>query len=190
MTIILASGSPRRKELLAMLEKDFIVRVSQEKEVITSDNPADVTIELSRQKAEAVAAQSEENPCIIIAADTVVAVDGAILGKPANTQAARAMIEKISGRTHEVYTGVTLIYREGRYSEMKSFAECTKVQVVDMSEEEIEQYITTEEPYDKAGAYGIQGQFGKYVSGIQGDYNNVVGLPVARLYQEMKGLMN
>ncbi len=129
---------------------------------------------------------SEENPCIIIAADTVVAVDHEILGKPASKQAARDMIQKISGRVHQVYTGVTLIHRDGRCDEMKSFAECTQVKVVDMREEEIEQYITTEEPYDKAGAYGIQGLFGKYVTGITGDYNNVVGLPIARLYQEVK----
>ena len=188
-TIILASGSPRRKELLAMIEKNFVVRVSQEEEAITSQNPADVTVELSRQKAEAVAEISEENPCLIIAADTVVAVDDAILGKPANKQAARAMIEKISGRTHQVYTGVTLIHRTGRVHEMKSFAVCTEVHVAKMEAEEVEEYISTEEPYDKAGAYGIQGLFGKYVTGIEGDYNNVVGLPVARLYQEMKEIM-
>ena len=163
--MILASGSPRRKELLQMLEVPFQVLVSDTKEVITKNEPAEVTKELSYQKAMAVAGQVEEG--IIIGADTVVSIDGKILGKPADKEEAREMIYKLQGKSHMVYTGVT-------------------VNVAPMTENEIEAYISTEEPYDKAGAYGIQGLFGKFIEGIEGDYFNVVGLPVHRLYEELK----
>lgn len=182
--MILASGSPRRKELLQMLEVPFEVLVSDTKEVITKNEPAEVTKELSYQKAMAVAGQVEEG--IIIGADTVVSIDGKILGKPADKEEAREMIYKLQGKSHMVYTGVTVIAKSDDMVSASSFAEGTKVNVASMTENEIEAYISTEEPYDKAGAYGIQGLFGKFIEGIEGDYFNVVGLPVHRLYEELK----
>ena len=182
--MILASGSPRRKELLQMLEVPFEVLVSDTEEVITKNEPAEVTKELSYQKAMAVAGHVEEG--IIIGADTVVSIDGKILGKPADTEEAREMIYKLQGKSHMVYTGVTVIAKSGDMVSASSFAEGTKVNVAPMTENEIEAYISTDEPYDKAGAYGIQGLFGKFIEGIKGDYFNVVGLPVHRLYEELK----
>lgn len=182
--MILASGSPRRKELLQMLEVPFEVLVSDTEEIITKNEPAEVTKELSYQKAMAVAEQVEEG--IIIGADTVVSIDGKILGKPADTEEAREMIYKLQGKSHMVYTGVTVIAKSGDMVSASSFAEGTKVNVAPMTENEIEAYISTDEPYDKAGAYGIQGLFGKFIEGIEGDYFNVVGLPVHRLYEELK----
>ena len=123
---------------------------------------------------------------IIIGADTVVSIDGKILGKPADTEEAREMIYKLQGKSHMVYTGVTVIAKSGDMVSASSFAEGTKVNVAPMTENEIEAYISTDEPYDKAGAYGIQGLFGKFIEGIKGDYFNVVGLPVHRLYEELK----
>lgn len=119
---------------------------------------------------------------VIIGADTVVAVDGQILGKPADRADAVRMLRLLQGKEHQVITGVTVILKES--GKTVSFAEVTKVYIFPMTEEQIEQYIETGEPMDKAGAYGIQGKFAVYVSGIEGDYNNVVGLPVGRLYQE------
>lgn len=183
-TNVLASGSPRRKELLQMLEVPFEVLVSDTEEIITKNEPAEVTKELSYQKAMAVAGQVEEG--IVIGADTVVSIDGKILGKPADTEEAREMIHKLQGKSHMVYTGVTVIVKSDETVSASSFAEGTKVNVAPMTEDEIEAYILTSEPYDKAGAYGIQGLFGKFIEGIEGDYFNVVGLPVHRLYEELK----
>ena len=182
--MILASGSPRRKELLQTLEVPFEVLVSDTEEVITKNEPAEVTKELSYQKAMAVAGQVEEG--IIIGADTVISIDGKILGKPADKEEAREMIYKLQGKSHMVYTGVTVIAKSDDMVSASSFAEGTKVNVAPMTENQIEAYISTEEPYDKAGAYGIQGLFGKFIEGIEGDYFNVVGLPVHRLYEELK----
>ncbi|MCR5691113.1 MAG: Maf family protein, partial [Eubacterium sp.] len=150
--------------------------------------PAEITKNLASQKARAVASEcKEKGKVLIIGADTVVAVDGQILGKPKDKKEAKAMMEALSARSHEVFTGVSLLYVEdGKIKEEKSFAEKTQVMVAALSEEEIKAYIDTEEPYDKAGGYGIQGLFGKHIEGICGDYNNVVGLPVHRIYQEIK----
>ncbi len=184
--IILASGSPRRRELLSMICHDFSVVVSDCEEIVSSAVPEEVTIELSRQKAQAVAAG---RACaVVIGADTVVSIDGEILGKPRDREDACRMLRLLSGKTHQVSTGVTLI-QTGPDADAKwesSFCETTLVHVAPLSEREIVSYLDTDEPYDKAGAYGIQGVFGKYISGIEGDYNNVVGLPVHRLYEEWK----
>ena len=115
-----------------------------------------------------------------------VKIDGKILGKPADKEEAREMIYKLQGKSHMVYTGVTVIAKSGDMVSASSFAEGAKVNVAPMTENEIEAYISTDEPYDKAGAYGIQGLFGKFIEGIEGDYFNVVGLPVHRLYEELK----
>lgn len=188
--IVLASGSPRRKELLGMICDEFRVILSDCEEIVTSTRPEEVTKELSKQKAEAVAAAEAGRiaDAIIIGADTVVSAGGEILGKPKDRADAFAMLRRLSGASHQVSTGVTLL-RTGAAGEIvwqKSFAETTTVRVAELTDEEINHYLDTDEPYDKAGAYGIQGAFGRHISGIEGDYNNVVGLPVHRLYTELK----
>ncbi len=181
---VLASQSPRRQELLGILGIPFEVIVSDTEEVITQTDPAKVTEELSAQKAGAVADQVEES--IIIGADTVVSIEGRILGKPEDEEAAYEMINSLQGKSHMVYTGVTIIVKGKEIEHIHTFSEGTKVKVSKMSEKEIYEYIHTEEPYDKAGAYGIQGMFGKFIKGIEGDYYNVVGLPINHLYEELK----
>lgn len=183
--IILASASPRRKELMMLLGAEFQVVVSDCEERITKDIPEDVTMELSRQKAEAVAEHVGRSN-IVIGADTIVSLEGRILGKPSGKEEAYEMISSLQGKVHQVYTGVTILSKEKKIE--NTFFVKTDVTVTSMTEEEICEYINTKEPYDKAGAYGIQGLFGKYVESIAGDYNNVVGLPVHRLYKELKGL--
>lgn len=179
--IILASGSPRRKELLTQIGITYEIQKAEGEEVITSTVPTEVVKELSLQKAQEVAGCCDGD--VIIGADTVVAAEGEILGKPVDRADAIRMIRMIQGRDHEVITGVSVILKEcGR---VISFAEVTKVHVFPMTEAQIEAYVDTLEPMDKAGAYGIQGKFAAYVSGIEGDYNNVVGLPIGRLYQEV-----
>lgn len=191
-SIILASGSPRRRELLTMLFDEFEVIVSDCQETVTSRDPEKVTEELALQKAEAVAESlpPSTDTVIVIGADTVVSIDGKILGKPAGQQQAVDMLRMLSGKSHNVSTGVALVWLEnGRQTRLKSFSETTKVRVAELTKEEIISYANTNEPYDKAGAYGIQGMFGKHIQGIEGDYNNVVGLPVHRLYQELKDFL-
>lgn len=165
-----------------------------------SGKPEDVVTELSRQKAEDVfhnLLKSIPEPPVcddlalmVIGADTVVSVDGKIMGKPKNKDDAFHMITRIQNNTHQVYTGVTVfLYNfSDNTKSVKSFAECTNVTLYPMTDSEIRNYIATGDCYDKAGAYGIQGQFAIYVKSIEGDYNNVVGLPIARLYQELKSL--
>lgn len=189
MRIVLASGSPRRRELLEQIGIQAEVRPSSVEEHVTSVQPEEVVMELSAQKAEDVAGKTEGTDVLIIGADTVVCADGRILGKPGSETAAAEMIRSLAGRTHQVYTGVTLIFRTSEGEEKKtSFAERTDVSVYPMEEQEIREYACCGEPMDKAGAYGIQGRFAAYVEKIQGDYSNVVGLPVGRLFQEIKGL--
>lgn len=200
--LILASQSPRRKELLKMIESEFEIKVSNCEEIITSSEPKQVTMELAEQKAMAAATElnrqkkndkqiettvKDEDSFIVIGADTVVASGTEIFGKPKDKDDARRMINKISGASHQVYTGVALVLvKDGKVERIDVFSEKTDVEVAHMSSLEIEEYISSTEPYDKAGGYGIQGTFGKYVTGIKGDYNNVVGLPVCRLYNELK----
>lgn len=191
-TVILASASPRRSELLRQVGIEPVVEPSHVKEVITSTEPEQVVMELSRQKAEDVAAIHGGADAVVIGADTVVAVDGRILGKPGNPEEAKAMIDSLQGRKHQVYTGVTMIYcgdydRASKINSVRNitFAVCTDVEIYPMTAGQIEAYVATGDPMDKAGAYGIQGQFAAYVKGICGDYNNVVGLPVGRVCQEL-----
>ena len=146
-------------------------------------------MELSSMKAEDIAYRYQEKTGegIVIGADTVVAAEGRILGKPADEEEAVRMITMLQGSSHQVYTGVTLIrIREGKVQEKRTFAEETEVFVYPMDEQEIAAYVKSGDPMDKAGAYGIQGAFAAYIKGIKGDYSNVVGLPVGRTYQEMK----
>lgn len=189
--IILASKSPRRKELLKQIDIDFRCIVSDKEEVITLDKPKQVVKELAKQKVSDVENKIREveginKDTIIIGADTVVVYDDKILGKPCDKEDAYKMLKNLSGNIHRVYTGVSVIYLSGKLRKEIVFAECTKVYVNSLSDKEIYDYIDTLEPMDKAGAYGIQGKFGKYVSKIDGDYNNVVGLPLSALYNSVK----
>lgn len=189
MDIVLASASPRRSELLKQIGLEFRVCVSNAEEVIHHTEPSEVVKELSVQKAAAVyeLLQGRQEACdLIIGADTVVACDGRILGKPETKEDAVGMLRLLQGRSHEVYTGVCLIH--GRTGARKSFFEETKVVFCPMTEEEITEYVNTKDCMDKAGSYGIQGFCARYIKGIEGDYNNVVGLPVCRLYQEIKSM--
>lgn len=193
MKIILASKSPRRKELLSQVGYTYECVVSEKEENTDAVQPSDVVKELSQQKAEDVCAKIEkegqmEEDCLVIGADTIVAKDSEIFGKPKDTEDARRMLSALQGREHSVWTGVTLIYLWDGKKKKKVFAEETKVHMYSMSEQEIEEYIRTKEPEDKAGAYAIQGYAAKFIKKIDGDYNNVVGLPVARIYQELKKL--
>ena len=186
--IILGSASPRRRELLAQIGVEFEVKVSDKEEIYHSETPEEIVRELALMKAENVLADMTEKEAlkstIIIGADTVVVLDNKILGKPKDEADALRMIQSLQGRAHEVYTGVAVIEfdRGGRRSTVNHAVE-TKVYVNAMTEEEIHAYIATGEPMDKAGAYGIQGRFAPFINRIEGDYYNVVGLPVSYVYQ-------
>ncbi len=190
--VVLASQSPRRRELLGRLGLTFDILPAQGEEQMIGETPDEIVEELSRQKAEEVLGRVEAaaEEILVIGADTVVAVDGEILGKPHDREDARRMIWELQDRVHQVYTGVTLLRRHPDGTlQRRTFHEETHVDVYAMSDEEIEAYIDTPEPYDKAGAYGIQGGFSLYIRRIDGDYNNVVGLPAARVYHEIRKLM-
>ena len=183
MKIVLASSSPRRRELLTQAGVEYIVDPASIDEVTSETLPAKVVEDLSRQKALAVAANHKGE--IVLAADTVVAFDDKILGKPKDEEDAFNMLTELSGRVHQVYTGVTIVDEDGN---VKTFSECTKVSMYNNSPETIRSYIASKEPMDKAGAYGIQGLGAVLVQGIEGDYNNVVGLPLARVYRVLYNL--
>ena len=186
--LILASNSPRRRELLEQIGVEFEVIPSNAEEKITKQEPSEVVEELSRQKAEDVAASVEDG--IVLGADTVVCQNGQIMGKPTDEADAKQMLQKLQGEEHSVYTGVTILVKaNGAVQHVQTFSQETKVYVYEMTDEEIDRYIATGEPMDKAGAYGIQGRFAAYVEGIEGDYNNVVGLPVSAVWQELKELL-
>lgn len=207
--LVLASASPRRRELLSQIGLEFTVMPSKKEENAKTTEAGALVQELSRQKAvdiwEQLSGGQGQNPdtdqeqiseetqepnlngkrqpeLLVIGADTVVCCEGKILGKPHSREAAAEMLTALQGRSHEVYTGVTLYSQ----SETVTFFECTQVEFYPMTEVEISEYIDSKEPMDKAGAYGIQGLGARFVKGIRGDYNNVVGLPVGRLYQELK----
>ena len=207
--LVLASASPRRRELLSQIGLEFTVMPSTKEENAKTTEAGALVQELSRQKAvdiwEQLSGGQGQNPdadqeqiaeetqepnlngkrqpeLLVIGADTVVCCEGKILGKPHSREAAAEMLTALQGRSHEVYTGVTLYSQ----SEPVTFFECTQVEFYPMTEVEISEYIDSKEPMDKAGAYGIQGLGARFVKGIRGDYNNVVGLPVGRLYQELK----
>ncbi len=207
--LVLASASQRRRELLSQIGLEFTVMPSTKEENAKTTEAGALVQELSRQKAvdiwEQLSGGQGQNPdadqeqiseetqepnlngkrqpeLLVIGADTVVCCEGKILGKPHSREAAAEMLTALQGRSHEVYTGVTLYSQ----SETVTFFECTQVEFYPMTEVEISEYIDSKEPMDKAGAYGIQGLGARFVKGIRGDYNNVVGLPVGRLYQELK----
>ena len=187
MKLILASASPRRKELLGKIGMEFDIIPAKGEEVITQTLPWEVVKELSFQKAKEIAdLQTEE--CIVIGSDTIVAKGEQIMGKPKDETDAFRMLSEIAGDVHQVYTGVTLI-RTGKNPKVVTFAEKTDVHLYPMSEKEINAYIASRDCMDKAGAYGIQGDFAIHVKGIEGDYYNVVGLPIGKVYQELKQLL-
>lgn len=182
--IVLASSSPRRKELLKVLFDDFITDSSKAEEHFSNgESVENIVMGLARTKARDVAVRYT-NEDIIIGADTVVYLDDEILGKPKTKEEAKIMLKRLSGRTHYVLTGVCIIKNKRE----KVFYEKTKVVFCDLTEKEIEEYINSGEPLDKAGSYGIQGKGGKFVKGIEGDYFTVVGLPIHRLYEELKNV--
>lgn len=184
MKIILASGSPRRKELLGNMGfSDFtIFKPEFDESVVTAPDPGSLVEALSAGKAEAASGALGDPEALILAADTVVALEDTVLGKPKDEADAFAMLSALSGHTHRVYTGITL--RRGE--EVLTQHEVTKVTFRPLTEEEIRNYIATGEPMDKAGAYGIQGLGALLAEGIRGDYFNVMGLPVCRLGAMLK----
>jgi septum formation protein len=205
--IILASGSPRRRELLEQIGIKFRVIVSDASEESGEVKPQLLVQELSKIKAMAVynevtgkASINDSNKpdadddvekagsCIIIGADTVVAYGDRILGKPESEAQAKEFLSLLQDNVHQVYTGVTLLKCdcERGMADIRTFYEETKVIFGKMSEAEIDEYVASGDCMDKAGAYGIQGMCARYIKGIEGDYNNVVGLPVAHLYDEIK----
>ena len=181
MNYILASASPRRRELLALAGLRFEVRVADVDETIPpGQDAAEAACSLARQKAEAVAADCPDS--CVIAADTVVVLDNIILGKPADEADAARMLRLLSGREHRVVTGVCIALGNRR----RVFSRETRVRFYALRDCEIEQYVATGEPMDKAGAYGIQGRGGLLAKSIAGDYFNVVGLPIASLVRELE----
>jgi septum formation protein len=179
MKLILASASPRRAEILHDAGFTFSVLSSAVDETPYShENPPELVQRLANAKAELVAARAV-GPAIVIAADTVVVLDGHILGKPATSEDARRMLQQLSGRTHTVLTGVALVRLPD--ADRRQFVESTLVHFAQLSSDEISRYLATNEPHDKAGAYGIQGRAGRYIPRIEGCYFNVVGLPISRL---------
>ncbi len=195
--VILASASPRRRELLAQIGLTFEVIPAAGDETSASREPSRMVMDLSGKKAAEIfdRLSKEETVrlenCLVIGADTLVVSNGGVMGKPKDAKEAASMLSSLQGGTHQVYTGVTLIYQNQSKDlpEEISFYEKTDVTMYPMSEEEIRGYVDTREPMDKAGAYGIQGKCAAFIKEIHGDYNNVVGLPVGRLYQEMKKLL-
>ena len=195
-TIILGSASPRRRELLAQIGAEFEVRVSNKEEVYHSNVPEEIVKELALMKAENVAEElAEENPAgavkstVVIGADTIVVQDGKILGKPADEADAVRMLTGLQGRRHDVYTGVAVLdYDENGEKHVYNYPVGTAVYVNEMTEKEIRAYVETKDPLDKAGAYGIQGRFAAHIDRIEGDYYNVVGLPVSRVYRTLRKL--
>ena len=184
--IILASQSPRRQELMKYITNDFEVKVGEVDETLPKKmSPSQAVMYLSQIKAEPF--RNDED--IVIGADTVVALGSKILGKPKDEADAKRMLTLLSGRKHAVYTGVTFVFldKNGRVG-AHTFYEKTEVTMKPLSALEIDRYVATGEPMDKAGAYGIQGKCAIYIEGIEGDYNNVVGLPVARIYKELQKL--
>ena len=175
MNLILASGSPRRRELLSLYTTDFTVCVSDfDESAVRADTPAQLVEQLARGKCLAVSAQHPG--AVVIGCDTVVDVNGTVFGKPHSAEDAKRMLRALSGATHEVHTGVCI--SDGTRTE--SFVDSCRVTFFPLSGEEIDFYASTPEPYDKAGAYAIQGRAAVWLDAIEGDYYTIMGLPVSR----------
>ena len=180
MSLILASASPRRKELLSLFGIPFVIRVADIDETMDPEKaPFDEVARVSRRKAMAVQAQPGD---VVIAADTIVVCEGKVLGKPKDKEEASRMLNLLSGRDHQVMTGCTVL----RGSESETFTDVTDLHFRPLSQKEIDRYIASGEPMDKAGAYGIQGGAALFCEKMNGDYYNVMGLPVCRLWQTLR----
>lgn len=188
--IILGSASPRRRELLRQIGVEFEVMVSKGEEKYKSAVPEEIVKELALEKAENVSEEIEKctkKDLVIIGADTIVVLGGEILGKPVDEADAFRMLKSLQGRVHRVYTGVALLDFDAKGRKQTTVhAEKTDVYVHEMRQEEIRRYIATKESMDKAGAYGVQGKFASYIDRIEGDYYNVVGLPISYVYRQLK----
>ncbi len=182
--IVLASASPRRKEILEQIGLSFDIIPSTCSEVITKNIPKDIVEELACQKAQEIFEKVGESS-IVIGADTIVVSNNKIMGKPKDEEDAFNMLNELQANTHAVYTGVCVFVKENELIKKLVFSEATNVSMYPISKKQILDYIATKEPMDKAGAYAVQGKFAIYIKKIDGDYNNVVGLPIARLYNEM-----
>ncbi|HSH26015.1 MAG TPA: Maf family protein [Massilibacterium sp.] len=186
MKIILASQSPRRKELMQLLNHPFeVIPSAFNEEIITKTNPKEYVITLAKEKAQSVFTTQKDTSCLVIGADTIVVYNEVIFGKPTNEKEARKMLEHLSEKTHQVYTGVALVSTD----KQSFFCEKTDVTFYKLTSAEITDYLKTGEPFDKAGSYGIQGYGALFVKQIVGDYYNVVGLPVARLKRELQSFL-
>ena len=187
--IILASASPRRQELMMQAGYEFEVQVSHKEETYISETPDDIVKELALLKARDIAEQNEAKNLVVIGADTVVAYQGAILGKPSSKEDAFAMIQSFQGDKHQVYTGVAILsYDEEGNETVVNHAVKTDVYVNSMTDEEIWKYIESDNVMDKAGSYGIQSGFAIHIEKIEGDYFNVVGLPISYIYNILKDI--
>ena len=199
--IVLASASPRRKQIMELVGLDFDIWPSVMEESVTSRVPSEICTELSRQKALEVTAQiakyndlhkdiTSPSDIIVIGADTIVAKYDTVFGKPKDEADAVRMLEELSGNTHSVFTGVTMAFLspEGRVGE-HTFYEETKVSFYPIGRDDIEDYVMTGDVMDKAGAYGIQTGAAAFIRSIEGDYYNVMGLPIARLMQELNRIL-
>lgn len=188
--IILASASPRRAQLLSQAGFEFSVRAPDAEEVTTAVTPEQMVEELAYRKAndiyEKTKGEYKGKDYMIIGADTIVFYDGEVLGKPVDESEAFDMLKLLSDRTHRVYTGIAVIVKRNKEKQTFLTHEKTDVTFYPINDDEIKAYIATKDPLDKAGAYGIQGPFAIHVKEIRGDYNNVVGLPIAKLYQTLK----
>ncbi len=185
--IILASASPRRRELMMQAGYEFEVQVSHKEETYSSETPDEIVKELALLKARDIAEQNAAKDLVVIGADTVVAYQGAILGKPKSKEEAFAMIQSFQGDKHQVYTGVAVLSYDAEGNEtVVNHAVKTDVYVNPMSDEEIWHYIESDNVMDKAGSYGIQSGFAIHIEKIEGDYFNVVGLPISYIYNILK----
>lgn len=193
--IVLASGSPRRKEIMNLIGADYTIIKSDKEEDMSGHEPSKMVEGLSKMKAEDVASivigqiQSSElapefNNSVIIGCDTVVAYEGKILGKPHTDDVAFNMIKDFQGKAHNVFTGVCIIViTNGKIEKTVNYSVCSNVHVAGMTDDEIRRYVATGESRDKAGAYAIQGKFCPYIEGIEGDYYNIVGFPINSIYK-------
>ncbi len=186
--VILASASPRRKELLSQVGVVFETIPSTEEEVCSERNPAKLVEILAGKKAENVA-EKLTGDYIVIGSDTIVTKDGKVLGKPSDSEEAVQMLSRLQGAVHQVYSGVALYFCQNGKTERRCFHVMTEVEVLPMTKQQIIDYIATGDCMDKAGAYGIQGAFAEHIKGICGDYYNVVGLPLSKLMQELRPLL-
>ncbi len=183
---ILASASPRRKEIISMLGLGFTVDSSEIDEYTDQTEPAEIVKDLAQQKATAVWSRHRDECCFILGSDTVVSIDGKILGKPKNREEAISMLQMLSGRTNTVYTGVCILIQNNNSTESVVFSDSAEVTFMTMSRSEIEWYVDELQPYDKAGAYAVQGPGARFISEIRGDFYTVMGLPVNELYKKLK----